>query len=673
MYNIFHMIRIYVYYVEYGLNTICTCSYAMNKLLFFLPEKGLKGKKPVKVISDSGGIFLAETLNPLRADLPSPLLEAQGFKNISDMFGRVCANHPEKVYTLYKIEKGSWGSKTYSDIRKGMEIGAAAFLKLGIKKGDRITFVCDNRYEWLMTDLSLHRIGAINITNYVTPDPEKLVKSEIAFNINNSGARIALVAEKYLPKFMEIFDQKEIPTIEKIVVLDSKKKKFDNLDIMTHEAFLDIGRKNRKMIEDYDVEVELNDLATIIYTSGSTGVPKGVMLTHGNILSNVENIITMVDLRNEDIELSFLPLGHVFERVINYLLMRVGGTIGYAESITTIADDARVIKPTVFPAVPRVFEKFKAKVEDNARGKGNLSFKIYKWSTRIGSRVSSGETGFLTMLQYKIAKKIVFDKVVEKLGGHVRFFVSSSAPLSEDTAKFFKSMNLEILEAYGMTEAGPLISVNKNGKGRIGTVGEFIPELTWNIADDGEILIKSPSIMKGFWKNPEAEKEAFTDGWLATGDIGNVSKDGYLKITDRKKNMIKTSNGKYVPPAPIEDKLISNEYISQAVVIGDMRPHCSAIIVPDFQRLEDYAQKNKIHVTSAEELVKNPQIVKMFNDVVLKETKSFAHHEQPKKVILHSQEWTWEGGELTPTQKVKRSIILKKFKPQIEKLYTSLA
>ena len=414
----------------------------------------------------------------------------------------------------------------------------------------------------------------------------------------------------------------------------------------------------------------MTDTATIIYTSGSTGVPKGVMLTHGNMLANVENILDMVDLRHSDTELSFLPLAHVFERIIGYLMIRVGGTIGYAESIETIADDALFVKPTVFPAVPRVFEKFKAKVENNARSKGGLSEKIFNWSIKVGHEYADGNDGLFSTLKYRIANKLVFQKVVNKLGGHIRFFVSSSAPLSNDTGMFFKSMNFEILEAYGMTEAGPLITVNKNGRSRLGTVGEIPKEVYLKIANDGEILIKGPSIMKGFWERPDADKESFLNGWLATGDMGKLSDDGYLTITDRKKNLLKTSNGKYIPPAPIEDKLVSNEYILQAMVIGDNRPHCSAIIIPDFQRLEDYAQKNNLHYSNYEDLVNKESVIDFYRSIVKDATGNLAHHEQPKKVILGPKEWTWESGELTPTQKVKRTVIKKLFMKDIEKLYS---
>ena len=619
----------------------------------------------------NGGSILTEILNPLRSEVDSPLLRKAGFDNLFDMFDKSCRKNPEKNLVLYKIKKGHWGSMSYGDMRLGAQDCASALLALGIGKGDRVTFACNNRYEWMMIDLGIHRIGAVNVTNYVTPDPEKLVVKEIAFNMNNSGSRVAFVAGSYIDKFLEAKDKGVFETIEKVVVFDLERGFEDREDVITFSNYLKLGKKNSKKLEKYREDVSLNDNATIIYTSGSTGIPKGVVLTHGNLLSNVENILQMIDLRSTDVEMSFLPLGHVFERIINYLLIRFGGTVGYAESINTIADDALVVRPTVFPAVPRVFEKFKAKVEENAMSKGKLSYGIYNWSTRVGTKVTTGKKDPLTRFQYMLAKKLVFDKVVKKLGGRVRFFVSSSAPLSAETANFFKSMNFQILEAYGMTEAGPLISINKNGKERIGTVGEFIPELDYNLSDDNEIWIKSPSIMKGFWYRPDAEKEAFEDGWLKTGDIGEVSKDGYLTITDRKKNLIKTSNGKYVPPAPIEDKLISNQYISQALIIGDCRPHCSAIIVPDFQRLESYAQQNDIHYTSYKELASNQNIRTFYQGVIEKETESFAHHEQPKKVIIGDTEWTWETGELTPTQKVRRSVIQKKFRDEIEMLYSS--
>ena len=613
---------------------------------------------------------MADVLNPLREDIPSKLLDDKGFKTIYQMFQNSLKGDPDKNCTLYKIKKGHWGSFTYKEIDKGIFDTASALLALGMKKGDRVAIATNNRYEWIMLDLGIHRLGCINVSNYVTPDPEKLVGGEVSFNINNSRSRLLFVEGKYAKKIISMKDKGEIPTIEKIIVLDDDKKFKGRSDILTFTDFLKLGKSNHKLLDDYKEEVGLNDVATIIYTSGSTGVPKGVMLTHGNMLANVENIINMVDLRHSDTELSFLPLAHVFERIIGYLIIRVGGTIGYAESIETIADDALFVKPTVFPAVPRVFEKFKAKVEGNARSKGGLSLKIFNWSIKVGREYSDGKDDIFTTIKYKIANKLVFQKVVNKLGGHIRFFVSSSAPLSHDTGMFFKSMNFEILEAYGMTEAGPLITVNKNGRSRLGTVGEIPPEVYLKIADDDEILIKGPSIMKGFWERPDADKEAFQNGWLATGDMGKLSDDGYLTITDRKKNLLKTSNGKYVPPAPIEDKLISNEYIIQAMVIGDNRPHCSAIIIPDFKRLEDYAQKNNLHYSNYDDLVKEESVIDFYRSIVREATVEFAHHEQPKKVILGPKEWTWESGELTPTQKVKRSVIKSLFKKDIEKLYS---
>lgn len=602
--------------------------------------------------------------------VPSVLLERAGYGNIYDMFHKNARKYGDKPLCMYKIKKGHWGSLTFRDIEKGAADSASALLGLGIKKGDRVTFVCNNRYEWMMVDLAIQRIGAINVTNYVTPDPKKLIEKEITFNINNSGSRIAFVASKYLPKFMEIMESGKLNTIEKVIVFLDRGYNVERNDVLLFSEFLKFGSKNLKNIKEYKEKIDLDDISTLIYTSGSTGIPKGVILSHKNLLSNVENIITMIDIKDSDVELSFLPLGHVFERIINYLLLRIGGTIGYAESIETIADDVQFVKPTVFPAVPRVFEKFKKKVEENAESKGILSYRIYNWSTKVGDQYSSGKGGPLIGIKYHIAKKLVFDKVSMKLGGNVRFFVSSSAPLSEETANFFKSMNFEILEAYGMTEAGPLITINRNGRGRIGTVGEAPPEVEVRTDTDGEILVRSPSVMKGFWKRPDADREAFRDGWLATGDIGTISEDGYLKITDRKKNLIKTSNGKYVPPAPIEDKLVSNEYISQAMIIGDKRPHCSAIIIPDFKRLEDYAQKNNLHFTNYEELTGHPTIIQFYQSLLKGETSEFAHHEQPRKVILGHREWTWETGELTPTQKVRRTVINQMFQEDIEKLYT---
>ncbi|MCK4236278.1 MAG: AMP-binding protein, partial [Candidatus Krumholzibacteria bacterium] len=364
---------------------------------------------------------LTTVLNPLRAEIPSHLLEKQGFNNLYEMFDRSVGEDPDKSMARFKIRKGDWGSFSYREMKKGVLDSSAAMLGMGIKKGYRIAFVCKNRYEWMMLDLAIHRIGAVNVSNYVTPDPKKLVKSEIAFNINDSGSRIAFVGGDYLKKFLEMVDNGAVPSIEKVVCLDEEESVGKRKDLIALSDFLRSGKKNGKLLDDYKEKVALNDTATIIYTSGSTGVPKGVVLTHGNLLSNIENILEMVDVRHDDIELSFLPLGHVFERIISYLLIRKGGTVGYAQSIETLADDALVIKPTVFPAVPRVFEKFKAKIEANAQSKGGLSLKIYNWSLNVGSKVNKGKKDPITMMKYGIAKKLVFDKVVKKLGGRVRF------------------------------------------------------------------------------------------------------------------------------------------------------------------------------------------------------------------------------------------------------------
>jgi long-chain acyl-CoA synthetase len=423
------------------------------------------------------------------------------------------------------------------------------------------------------------------------------------------------------------------------------------------------------------LSVKPDDLATLIYTSGTTGDPKGVMLTHDNIYSNVMAAASVVPFEGRDSCLSFLPLSHIFERMAgHYLMMHTGTSIAYAESMDTVAFNMSEVKPSLVLSVPRLYEKMYARVLDNALSGGAVKARIFFWARDVADRwadvkLAGGEPRGLLAMQYKLAHKLVFSKLHARTGGRLRYFVSGGAPLAAEINKFFFAAGMVILEGYGLTETSPLISVNSPTKFRIGTVGPAAPGSEIRIAEDGEILTKGPNVMKGYYNKPQATAEAIdAEGWFHTGDIGTIE-DGFLRITDRKKDIIVTAGGKNIAPQPIENVVKTNKYVSQAVMIGDKRKFPIMLVVPNFDNLEKWAQRNNIIWPDRKNLLSMPTIQKKMEKEVLGGLTGFAHFEVPKKIALLEHDFSVERGELTPKLSVKRKVVDKAYKAQIDALY----
>ncbi|RMG38607.1 MAG: long-chain fatty acid--CoA ligase, partial [Methanobacteriota archaeon] len=451
-------------------------------------------------------------------------------------------------------------------------------------------------------------------------------------------------------------------------------------EIITYQQLLEKGvefnQKNPDYVEKTIKSLSRDDLATIIYTSGTTGEPKGVMLTHGNFLSNIEGSIRALPVNNTDTFLSFLPLSHVFERMVGHFLANyVSATIAYAESIETVPQNLIEVRPTLMASVPRLFEKIYARIVESVEEGSGLKKKLFYWAIGVGREVTTYKQKRQPLpgglkLKFGIANKLVFSKLKERVGGRIRFFVSGGAPLSKEIGEFFTAAGLLILEGYGLTETSPVISVNRLEKFKFGSVGIPLDNVEVKIAEDGEILTRGPHVMKGYYKKEAETKEAIdSDGWFHTGDIGIIDEEGFLIITDRKKNIIVTAGGKNVAPQKIENLLVTTRYIEQAMVIGDKRKFCSALIVPSFETLEKFAAEQGISFNSHKELCEHPKVKELIQQEIENVNKELASYETVKKFILLDQPFSIESGELTPSLKVKRKIVEQNYKEQIDALY----
>jgi long-chain acyl-CoA synthetase len=576
-------------------------------------------------------------------------------------------NYPKENFVLYK-DKGEYRGISTEEFKNMVEEFSLGLRELGVGKNDKIILLSENRPEWIISDLAILAFGGITVPIYPT-----LTAEQIVFIIDDSDAKVVIFSD-------EIQGEK----IKSIKNKLSKVKHFISFISPPFEGALsfsqirELGRKRKDkdpdLFEKSALEVKPDDLATIIYTSGTTGIPKGVMLTHKNILSNIISVSQIIEFSEKDTVLSFLPLSHILERMVTHTYIYKGCTIAYAESIETVAQNLLEVRPNIMVSVPRVFEKIYAKVMDNVLSSSPLKRKIFFWALNIGRKVGEKKLakkpiGFFLKLKYKIAHKLVFSKIIEKTGGRIRFFVSGGAPLSKEIAEFFYAMGLVILEGYGLTETSPVISVNTFENLKFGTVGKPIPGVEVKIAEDGEILVRGPNVMVGYYKKEAETKEAFRDGWFHTGDIGYLDEDGFLVITDRKKDIIVTSGGKNVAPQPIENMLKANPYISNAVVVGDKRKFISALIIPDFDKLEEYARFNKIKYTDRKDLISKKEIKNFIKAEVDRATQGLAPYEQIKKIALLDREFEISKNEITPTLKVKRNIIEEKYKDLIDELY----
>jgi len=587
------------------------------------------------------------------------------------MFTNVVNQYPEKELYFYK-HNDEWIGLTGNVIK-----GTVEEISFGLKSISDEQFnsaiLSTNTPRWAMSDYGIICSGGCTVSIYPT-----LIPSQIEFILNDSQAKVVFVENSdQKDKVLEIKDN--CPTLEKIIVMDDSHKKSDDL-IMNFMDFLnagnEFGKKSESTFEDLVEVANPNDLLTLIYTSGTTGNPKGVMLTHHNLVSNIISTLNGINFTEKDVFLSFLPLSHVFERMGgHFTAFSQGCQVYYAEGIEKVADNMGEVKPTLMMSVPRLYEKMYTGVMANVKAGSPIKQKIFNWGIVTGTKLldlklAGKPIPWCLQKKFDIANKLVFSKIQARVGGRLRFFISGGAPLAQKIGEFFGAAGITILEGYGLTETSPVLCANVPGATKFGTVGQAVKDVEIKIADDGEIIARGPNIMKGYYNNDEATKEVLdSDGWFHTGDIGEIDPEGFLKITDRKKNILITSQGKNIAPAPMENALITSPYIEQIVALGDKQNFVSALIVPSFENVEKYLSEKGISLSGNQAMVDHEEVISLINNIVEEEMKNFSKYERIKKIALLPNLLTLEKGELTPTLKVVRRIVVKNYSDYIEQIY----
>jgi long-chain acyl-CoA synthetase len=548
---------------------------------------------------------------------------------------------------------------------------ALGLQELGIQAGDRVAIFSENRPEWAIADLACLTASLTDVPLYPNLPPE-----QAAYILRDAGAVAIFVSDAaQAAKIAQV--RGSVPGLRQVITFARERHAGADLTLTELEAS-GAAVDDEARSADYReraLRVQPDDLATLIYTSGTTGEPKGVMLTHDNLYSNVLAAAAIIPFEGQDVCLSFLPLSHIFERMAgHYLMLHVGCSIAYAESIDTVPIDMQAVRPTIVLSVPRLYEKMYARVLENALSGGAVKKRIFFWARSVAERwadvkLAGGEPKGLLAAKYAIAQKLVFSKLQARTGGRLRIFVSGGAPLAQEINKFFYAAGLVILEGYGLTETSPVIAVNAPNAFRIGSVGKVFPGVEVKIASDGEILTRGPHVMRGYYNRPDATAEAIDpEGWFHTGDIGEL-RDGYLVITDRKKDIIVTAGGKNIAPQPIENTIKTNKYVSQAVVIGDKRKFPAVLVVPNWEQLERWAKIKNLLWTQRSQLLAMPIVQAKMEKEVFGRLSGLAKYEMPKKLAVLEHDFTVERGELTPTLKVKRRVIDKTYRDVIDRLY----
>jgi len=588
-------------------------------------------------------------------------------ETISQLFLNSVKTYIKDDLMLYKKE-GQYVPISTQEFAEKVRHFSLGLRELGLGAGDKMVIISENRPEWVISDVANLCLGGITVPLYTT-----LVPSQIKYIIDDSDAKIILCSQPDLwEKVWAI--KAELTKVTHYISFDpgSPEGTLSFEDVI--QKGMQAEKNNPELFEKGALEVKPSDIASIIYTSGTTGLPKGVMLMHSNFVSNVVTCAPLLPFSDKDTSMSLLPLSHVFERMVEFVYLYKGCTIGFAEGFDTVPQNLLEIRPHVMALAPRILEKFYARVMDNVLASSGLKRKIFYWALKVGRKYSQRRlnnqpiSGFLNFKR-NLASKLVYSKIIARTGGRVRFFVSGSAPLSKDIAEFFYAMGLVVLEGYGLTETSPVVSVNTFDKLRFGSVGPPIPGVEVKIADDGEILTKGPHVMKAYYKREEATQEVFDGDWFRTGDIGHIDEDGFLVITDRKKDIIVTSGGKNVAPQPIENILKTNPYIDNVVVIGDKRKFISALVIPNFEKLEEYAKSNNIAFETMSDLVKDERIQSFIEAEIDRSTPNLASYEKIKKISLMDKDFELEKGEITPTLKVKRNIIEERYNNVIDSMY----
>lgn len=590
---------------------------------------------------------------------------------MSETLGRMLQHtlktYPKREFMLVKRE-GKYVPISSAEFGDSVRRLALGLHSLGFSKGDKLCLISENRPEWTMFDLAVLSLGGLTVPVYTT-----LVGEQIRYIVEDSDAKVVVVSSPELWKKVEPL-RPRLPQVGRYIVMTAGAQD----GTMTMDELLAGGQeleaRRPRLFEELLDAVRPDDEASIIYTSGTTGDSKGVVLTHDNFLSNVKTAAAIMEFSCEDKALSFLPLSHVLERMVMFAYLYVGAAIAFAESVEAVAQNLVEVKPTIMVSVPRVFEKIYARVMDQVLASPPLRRRIFFWAVATGKQHSAAvlagrKAAPGLKLRLAAARKLVFSKILTKTGGRIRFFVSGGAPLAKDIGEFFHAIGLIIYEGYGLTETSPVLAVNTPGHIKFGTVGRPIPGVEIKIAPDGEILARGPNIMKGYYKKEAETREVFEGGWFHTGDIGHLDEDGFLVITDRKKDLIITSGGKNVAPQPIENLLKTIPYISNVVVIGDRRKFVSALVVPNFEKLEEWARSKDIAFGGREELVRDERVAVFLQAEIDRATPNLASYERIKKLRVLSRDFEIEHGEITPTLKVRRGSIEVRYRELIDEMY----
>ncbi|MGB9236925.1 MAG: long-chain fatty acid--CoA ligase [Terriglobales bacterium] len=579
-------------------------------------------------------------------------------RTLNDILSSVCQRRRNRV--MLHREASGWVPISSAELYRNVVGVARALESWGIRKGDRVAILSENRPEWTIADFAALSIGAVTVPVYSTQTAE-----QTSFLLNDSGARVVFVSTRaQLEKVLPIQPQ---TLVEQIVTMDA----LETARAVPMQPLMLYGPANPD--PEFDARsaaITPDDLATIIYTSGTTGTPKGVMLTHGNMASNISCSLDGFGIGDEEeVSVSFLPLSHVTARHVDFALLYRGVALAYCPEITHLPAMLKEVQPDIFVGVPRVYEKIRHQAILKTRGFPKSA--IYRWALGVGSahRAEILEDASPNSLAWKIANRLVFSKVRAGMGGKAEEFLSGGAPLGRELAEWFADIGIRIHEGYGLTETSPVIAVNTPQSHKLGSVGKPLSNVEVRIADDGEVLVRGPSIFKGYWNRPDETRDAFLDGWFKTGDIGNVDADGFLSITDRKKDLIKTSGGKFIAPQPIENSLKLNPFIGTVVVLGDHRKFPAVLIAPQFPVLEDWARANSIHFGSREELVAHARVQALYEGIVEEANATLARFEKLKRVVVIPEELSAADGTLTHTFKVRRRGIEERYKKLIDDVY----
>ena len=587
-------------------------------------------------------------------------------RSVNDVLPRV-TGRGDAVVMLWRDADGMWKPITSKELYGRVRALADVFRGWGLGKGDRVAILSENRWEWAVTDFAVLAIGGVDVPLYPTLTPE-----QIGYMLRDSGAKGAVVSST--EQYEKLTKAGDLPDLEHVVVMDAGA--FNNAE--SFGALMEAATQKQEWDAEFDamaMQAKQENLATIIYTSGTTGEPKGVMLTHGNLASNINVATSLMGFGERDRCISFLPLSHVTARHLDYAMMCYGAQIAYCPRFDLLPGAMKDVKPTVFVAVPRVYEKVRQTVEGRSAA-SPVKQKILNWALETGrkhrSEILVGKTP--GGLSWKIANKLVYSKIREAFGGSAEMFLSGSAPLGMDTAGWYADVGIRIFEGYGLTETSPVVTLNFPEAHRIGTVGKVLENVQCRVAPDGELEVKGPSIFKGYWKKEKETAEAFTvDGWFKTGDIGLIDGDGYVSITDRKKEMLKTSGGKMIAPQPIENKLKANVLVAQAALVGDKHKFACALISPNFQALEGWAKGQGISTVDRVALVKDAKVLKAYREIVDKVNAELAQFESIKRVRVVAEEWGIEDGTLTPSMKLKRRVVAERYATVIDEFYADEA